>query len=86
MCMLYLGCLATVFALSYGLVQFKRGNQERSQLAMRLRVVAQGGTVVALVVGGIMAGTTTRKKPAVKPTEGNLQTMGEQQTVEDKKK
>ena len=45
------GCAATVLALSFGLVQFKRGNMAKSQLAMRLRVVAQGGTVVALVAG-----------------------------------
>lgn len=50
------GCLATVGALSYGLLQFKRGNTERSQFAMRLRVFAQGSTVVALIIGAVIAG------------------------------
>lgn len=45
------GCAATVGALTFGLVQFKRGNMAKSQLAMRLRVVAQGGTVIALMAG-----------------------------------
>ena len=54
------GCLATVAALSFGLLQFKRGNTKRSQLAMRMRVLAQGGTVIALVVGVLW--TTGRKK------------------------
>ena len=54
------GCVATVAALSFGLLQFKRGNTKRSQLAMRARVVAQGGTVIALVVGVLW--TSGRKK------------------------
>lgn len=55
-----IGCLATVAALTFGLLQFKRGNLARSQLAMRLRVVAQGGTVIALVMGVIWS---SKKKP-----------------------
>lgn len=49
------GCLATVGALSFGLVSFKRGNMLMSQNMMRLRVVAQGGTVLALIGGIAMA-------------------------------
>ena len=41
-------------ALSYGLLQFKRGNTERAQLAMRMRVCAQGGTVIALLIGAVV--------------------------------
>ena len=57
------GALATVGALSFGILQFKRGNLAKSQLAMRMRVVAQGGTVIALVLGGLLSssGTTTKK-------------------------
>ncbi len=55
-----LGCLATVGALSFGLVSFKRGNMAMSQTMMRLRVVAQGGTVLALIGGMAMA---SRKRP-----------------------
>lgn len=52
-----IGCLATVGALSMGLVSFKRGNMAMSQNMMRLRVVAQGGTVVGLVGGIALAST-----------------------------
>jgi hypothetical protein len=47
-----IGCFATLVALGYGLLSFKRGNMLMSQNMMRFRVVAQGGTVIALV-GGI---------------------------------
>ena len=56
------GCLATVGALSFGLVQFKRGNMARSQLAMRLRVLAQGGTVIALIAGVLVSSMKSSKK------------------------
>ncbi|KAL5471498.1 hypothetical protein EMCRGX_G029621 [Ephydatia muelleri] len=55
-----LGCLATVGALTYGLLQFKRGNMKKSQQAMRLRVLAQGGTVLALI-GGILLASKQQK-------------------------
>lgn len=55
-----IGCLATVGALTYGLLQFKRGNMQKSQQAMRLRVLAQGGTVIALV-GGILLTSKQQK-------------------------
>lgn len=56
-----IGCLATVGALTFGLFQFKRGNAARSQLAMRLRVVAQGGTVIALIVGVLWSSRRSKK-------------------------
>ncbi|GBP90534.1 HIG1 domain family member 2A, mitochondrial, partial [Eumeta japonica] len=49
-----IGCLATAGALSYGLWAFRQGKRQTSQNMMRLRVAAQGFTVVALVVGVIM--------------------------------
>lgn len=55
------GCLATVGALSFGLVSFKRGNMLMSQNMMRLRVVAQGGTVLALI-GGIAIASSKQSK------------------------
>lgn len=45
------GCLATAAALSYGLWAFRRGEREMSQRMMRIRILAQGFTVAALVVG-----------------------------------
>ena len=57
------GALATVGALSFGILQFKRGNMAKSQLAMRMRVVAQGGTVIALVLGVLLSSRTSSKKP-----------------------
>ena len=58
------GALATVGALSFGILQFKRGNLAKSQLAMRMRVVAQGGTIVALVLGVLFSSAgTSNKKP-----------------------
>ncbi|XP_041979752.1 HIG1 domain family member 2A [Aricia agestis] len=49
-----IGCLATVGALSYGLWCFRRGKSKMSQTMMRLRIVAQGFTVVALVSGVVI--------------------------------
>jgi Hypoxia induced protein conserved region len=46
-----IGCLATAAALSVGLYSFKKGERRMSQMMMRTRIVAQGFTVVALVVG-----------------------------------
>ena len=50
-----------MFALSFGLVSFKRGNMAMSQSMMRLRVVAQGGTVIALIAGMAMASTNKKR-------------------------
>ena len=60
LCFSFAGCLATVGALSFGLVSFKRGNMAMSQTMMRLRVVAQGGTVIALIAGMAMASNKNR--------------------------
>ncbi|KAJ9580985.1 hypothetical protein L9F63_023834 [Diploptera punctata] len=46
-----IGCLATFGALSYGLWSFRQGRRQMSQYMMRLRIAAQGFTVVALIVG-----------------------------------
>uniref|UniRef100_A0A1L8DZU5 Putative hig1 domain family member 2a mitochondrial n=1 Tax=Nyssomyia neivai TaxID=330878 RepID=A0A1L8DZU5_9DIPT len=54
-----IGCLATAGALTYGLWNFRRGNQRTAQLMMRTRIIAQGLTVVALMVGVVL---TTLKK------------------------
>lgn len=47
----YLGCLATAGALSFGLYSFRHGNEKMSQTMMRARILAQGFTVVALIIG-----------------------------------
>ncbi|XP_068617293.1 HIG1 domain family member 2A, mitochondrial [Battus philenor] len=49
-----IGCLATTGALSYGLWCFRTGRSKLSQRMMRLRIVAQGFTITALVVGVMM--------------------------------
>jgi hypothetical protein len=46
-----LGCLATAGALSFGLWSFRRGEERMSQMMMRTRIVAQGFTVFALIIG-----------------------------------
>ncbi|XP_063709432.1 HIG1 domain family member 2A, mitochondrial [Culicoides brevitarsis] len=46
-----IGCLATAGALTYGLWSFRQGRRKMSQIMMRTRVVAQGFTVTALVLG-----------------------------------
>ncbi|XP_055681114.1 HIG1 domain family member 2A, mitochondrial [Lutzomyia longipalpis] len=50
-----IGCLATAGALSYGLWSFRRGEKRMAQMMMRTRIVAQGLTVVALMVGVILS-------------------------------
>ena len=46
-----IGLAGTVAALTYGLISFQRGNSRTQQHMMRLRVVAQGFTVVSVVLG-----------------------------------
>jgi len=46
-----IGCGLTAGALGYGLWSFRKGNRKMSQNMMRLRVAAQGFTIVALMVG-----------------------------------
>lgn len=50
-CKILLGCLATVGALSYGLWSFRQGRTRMSQYMMRTRIVAQGFTIMAFIVG-----------------------------------
>ncbi|CAI7890246.1 unnamed protein product [Closterium sp. NIES-53] len=47
-----LGAFTTAAVLVAGLASFKQGNDRRSQMLMRARVVTQGGTV-ALMLGTI---------------------------------
>ncbi|KAI5637725.1 hypoxia induced protein conserved region domain-containing protein [Phthorimaea operculella] len=56
------GCLATVGALSYGLWCFRTRNSKMSQIMMRWRIVAQGFTVTALVLGVMMTTTNSMKQ------------------------
>ncbi|XP_002740038.1 HIG1 domain family member 2A, mitochondrial-like [Saccoglossus kowalevskii] len=46
-----IGMLATTTALTWGLVQFRKGNTRNSQMMMRMRIGAQGFTVIALIMG-----------------------------------
>ncbi|XP_025903459.1 HIG1 domain family member 2A, mitochondrial [Nothoprocta perdicaria] len=56
-----LGCLCTAAVLAWGLVSFKKGDVQRSQLLMRARVVAQGFTVAALLGGMAAAAAKARQ-------------------------
>ncbi|XP_050348883.1 HIG1 domain family member 2A, mitochondrial [Nymphalis io] len=56
-----IGCLATAGALSYGLWCFRTGRSQLSQKMMRVRIVAQGLTITALVVGVVMTAGKTLK-------------------------
>ncbi|CAG9787800.1 unnamed protein product [Diatraea saccharalis] len=56
-----IGALATAAALSYGLWSFRTGQKRMSQNMMRLRIVAQGFTITAVVVGVMMSATKTIK-------------------------
>ncbi|GFG28518.1 hypothetical protein Cfor_06390 [Coptotermes formosanus] len=56
-----IGCLMTFGALSYGLWSFRKGERQMSQYMMRARVLAQGFTIVALIVG-IGIGATRSSK------------------------
>nr|XP_037282502.1 HIG1 domain family member 2A-like [Rhipicephalus microplus] len=51
-----LGLLATVTALGFGLKTMLMGQSRQSQMMMRARVVCQGLTFAAIIVG-IVAGT-----------------------------
>ncbi|XP_053145824.1 HIG1 domain family member 2A, mitochondrial [Hemicordylus capensis] len=56
-----IGCLGTVGALTYGLVNFKRGNTRQSQMMMRARIAAQGFTIAALLVGVVVTALKQKK-------------------------
>ncbi|GFT39517.1 HIG1 domain family member 2A [Nephila pilipes] len=57
-----IGMLATTAALTAGVISMRSGNKKRSQLMMRARVLAQGFTVAAILIGIVVAAKT-------KPTE-----------------
>ena len=59
---IFSGLTATVGALAYGLWQLKTGNKIMSQKMMRLRVAAQGFTVLALLGGVYLQGFRKRQK------------------------
>ncbi|XP_044306878.1 HIG1 domain family member 2A, mitochondrial [Varanus komodoensis] len=56
-----IGCLCTAGALTYGLICFSRGNSRQSQRMMRARVLSQGFTVAALLVGVVVTALKSRK-------------------------
>ncbi|NWQ82713.1 HIG2A protein, partial [Columbina picui] len=56
-----LGCLCTLGVLTYGLINFKRGNTRRSQLMMRARILAQGFTFAALLGGMALTAMKSRQ-------------------------
>ncbi|XP_038213918.1 HIG1 domain family member 2A [Zerene cesonia] len=56
-----LGCAATAGALTYGLWCFRNGKTHMSQTMMRMRILAQGFTITALVVGVVMTTGKTLK-------------------------
>ncbi|XP_065546821.1 HIG1 domain family member 2A, mitochondrial [Lathamus discolor] len=56
-----LGCLCTVGVLTYGLINFKRGDTRKSQLMMRARILAQGLTFAALLGGMAVTAMKSRK-------------------------
>ncbi|XP_042309694.1 HIG1 domain family member 2A, mitochondrial [Sceloporus undulatus] len=56
-----IGCLGTAGVLTYGLICFKRGNTHQSQMMMRARILAQGFTVAALIVGVVVTALKPKK-------------------------
>jgi len=60
-CCLCVGLAATVVILVNGIWQMRKGDPVKSQRMMRLRVLAQGVTVLALV-GGVMLSTRKATK------------------------
>ncbi|KAK5644354.1 hypothetical protein RI129_005654 [Pyrocoelia pectoralis] len=56
-----IGCVATAAALSYGLWAFRQGRPKMSQRMMRLRVAAQGFTIIAFVIGLGLSATNVAK-------------------------
>ncbi|MBN3270627.1 HIG2A protein, partial [Polyodon spathula] len=55
-----IGCFGTACALTYGLIAFRRGKTQQSQMMMRARIFAQGFTVFALLFG--VASTALKPK------------------------
>ena len=52
-----------IYAFSHGLRSFHRGDKATSQSMMRFRIVAQGFTVVAFMVGSIFFGMKPHDRP-----------------------
>ncbi|XP_041779275.1 HIG1 domain family member 2A, mitochondrial [Anopheles merus] len=59
-----IGCAATLTALGFGLWNFRQGRSQMSQYMMRARILAQGFTVIALIIGVGM--TYGSKEPVAK--------------------
>uniref|UniRef100_A0A023FEW8 Putative conserved plasma membrane protein n=1 Tax=Amblyomma cajennense TaxID=34607 RepID=A0A023FEW8_AMBCJ len=57
-----LGLLATVTALGFGLRSMVKGQSKQSQMMMRTRVVCQGLTFVAILVGIVMGARGAQQK------------------------
>ncbi|CAM2117995.1 HIG1 domain family member 2A, mitochondrial [Lepidochelys kempii] len=56
-----IGCLSTAGALTYGLICFQKGNTRQSQLMMRARILAQGFTIAAIMVGVVATAMKAQK-------------------------
>lgn len=62
-----IGCLATAGVLVGGLASFRRAADAATQQKfMRMRVIAQGATVVAMALGGFIATKPDNKKKGSK--------------------
>lgn len=61
-----LGAFATLGVLSFGLWNFRLGKRKMSQKMMRLRIAAQGFTVVALIGGMFLAASSPSKGAFIK--------------------
>lgn len=57
-----LGLLATVTALGVGLRSMVKGQPKQSQMMMRTRVVCQGLTFAAILVGIVMGARSAQQK------------------------
>jgi len=61
------GCIITVGALSSGLAGFIQGDSKHMQRMMRMRVIAQGATVMSMVVGVAYAASQKALKAPPQP-------------------
>lgn len=57
-----LGLLATVMALGVGLRSMVKGQAKQSQMMMRTRVLCQGLTFAAILVGIVMGARSAQQK------------------------
>lgn len=58
-----LGLLATVAALGFGLKSMVQGQSRQSQMMMRTRVVCQGLTFAAIIIGIVAGARKAQQKP-----------------------